>query len=179
MSKFLKLMGVLMMAMAVSFAFVGCGDDEDDDEGGSGSGGGLQWPTELTPQTSLTGEAKGSWRTTAPGATQVAGDRSISFGASSVSLPGTQWESTIPANLIIGQAFSTNGVRFDLVRVEGKKITVKRVARSSEPGDLTNVEIGQEVVFCTDYTINGNAITFVSDFEISGTKISERTWNLF
>jgi len=30
MSKFLKLMGVLMMAMAVSFAFVGCGDDEDE-----------------------------------------------------------------------------------------------------------------------------------------------------
>ena len=136
MKDFLKFLGIFALVAIIGFSMAGCssGDDDDDEGGGGGGGGsGVDWPAEFTPSTGALGNKKGDWIATIDGAVAE-----LNIQGAHESL-GTQ-----ACGLFHSTADLKTDLTFIIKTIDGKKITVN--------------DYSSDVVFCADYTIDGDTL---------------------
>jgi hypothetical protein len=136
MKSFFKLLGIISFALVIGFGLAGCETDDDGDKKDDKKGGGPNFPAELMFKSTTFGD-RGGWGTRSGGSIIFQGGYSDALG----------WNK---ARVSFNQAGWTadNDTMYDLVSVEGKKITIQEKTSGSQP-----------IILCTDYTLAGDILT--------------------
>jgi len=147
MKKFGLVFVMLVLVLVFGLVLISC-DDGSGNSGGGTQGGGntnvARWPEDFFYSINQT-TTSSDWNTvTEPNKLQAP----LYFRQGTAS----------------GIVSFNNDTEFRLVTVQGKKLTVRCTL---SPGSNIAV-VGQEYIFCTDYTVSGNTITLV------GSTISDR-----